>query len=117
MYKFTTKKVCRKAVVLIGATVLLFASVELYAAKGDAKEKKGVVLKFSGFEMKSMSNSFFTLKPGYVYKGSFNNVEKAPQQTTLQSIITYQKGNTTFIFPYKHKVLLPRFKTPEAPKF
>lgn len=117
MYKFIAKKVCRKTVLLTGATVLLFAQVELYAAKGDAKEKKGVVLKFSGFELKGMSNSFFTMKPGYVYKGSFNNVEKAPQQTTLQSIITYQKGNTTFIYPYKHKVLLPRFKTPEAPKF
>jgi hypothetical protein len=117
MPKFIIKKVFAKSLLLTGAALLLFAQTELYAAKGDAKEKKGVVLKFSGFELKGMSNSMFTLQPGVVYKGSFNNIQKAPQQTTLQSIITYQKGNTTFIFPYKHKVLLPKFKTPEAPKF
>lgn len=117
MLKFQPKKVFTRTVLLTGTALLLFAQVELYAAKGDAREKKGVVLKFSGFELKGMSNSFFTLKPGFVYKGSFNNVEKAPQQTTLQSIITYQKGNTTFIYPYKHKVVLPKFKTPEAPRF
>lgn len=106
-----------KSILLTGFVLLLFAQVELFAAKGDAKEKKGVVLKFSGFDLKTPTNTFFTLKPGVVYKGSFTNVEKAPQQTTLQSIITFQRGNTTFILPYKHKVILPKFKTPEAPKF
>jgi len=117
MLKKQTKKAFLKTALLTGVALLLFAQVELFAAKGDAKEKKGVVLKFSGFELKGMNNAFFTLKPGFVYKGSFNNIEKAPQQTTLQSIITYQKGNTIFILPYKHKVLLPKFKTPEAPRF
>ena len=106
-----------KPVLLTGVALLLFAQVEVFAAKGDAKEKKGFVLKFSGFDLKTVNQNFFALKPGVVYKGSFNNVEKAPQQTTLQSIITFQKGNTTFILPYKHKVILPKFKTPEAPKF
>jgi hypothetical protein len=117
MLKVPSKKVFTKSVLLTATALLLFAQVELFAAKGDVKVKKGVVLKFSGFELKGMSNAFFTLKPGFVYKGSFNNIEKAPQQTTLQSIITYQKGNTTFIYPYKHKVVLPKFKTPEAPRF
>ncbi|MES2648655.1 MAG: hypothetical protein V4717_17395 [Bacteroidota bacterium] len=110
-------KACKKSLLLTGVGLMLFAQVELFAAKGDIKLKKGVVLKFKGFDLKTTTNSFFSLKPGVVYKGSFNNVEKAPQQTTLQSIITFQQGNTTFILPYKHKVLLPRFKTPEAPKF
>lgn len=106
-----------RPLLLTGMALVLFAQVELFAAKGDAKDKKGFVLKFSGFDLKGVNTGFFSLKPGVVYKGSFNNVEKAPQQTTLQSIITYQKGNTTFILPYKPKVILPKFKTPEAPKF
>lgn len=106
-----------KSMLLTGAGLLLFAQVEVFGAKGDIKVKKGVVLKFTGFELKTTTNTFFTLQPGVVYKGSFNNVEKAPQQTILQSIITFQQGNTTFIMPYKHKVILPKFKTPEAPKF
>lgn len=117
MRRFLTKKAFIKSVVLTGAALLLFAQVQVYAAKGDSKEKKGFVLKFNGFDLKGVNHNLFSLKPGVVYKGSFNNVEKAPQQTTLQSIITFQKGNTTFILPYKHKVVLPKFKTPEAPKF
>jgi len=117
MFNNLIKKAAFKSLLLTGVSVLLFAQVELYAAKGDIKVKKGFVLKFNGFELKGMNNTFFTLKPGVVYKGSFNNVEKAPQQTTLQSIITFQKGNTTFIMPYKHRVILPKFKTPEAPRF
>ena len=117
MLSILFKNATYKPLFLTGLALMLFAQVEVYAAKGDAKEKKGFVLKFSGFDLKGTNQSFFTLKPGVVYKGSFNNVEKAPQQTTLQSIITFQKGNTTFILPYKHKVILPKFKTPEAPRF
>jgi hypothetical protein len=110
-------KACLKPALLSGLSILLFSQVELFAAKGDARDKKGVVLKFKGFDLKGINTGFFSLKPGYLYKGSFNNVDKAPMQTTLQSIVTYQKGNTTFILPYKPKIILPRFKTPEPPKF
>ena len=109
----TTKRACLTA--MFGA--FMFATVSLYAAKGETKAKKGYVLKFNGFELKSMNNSAFSMKQGFSYKGSFSNIEKAPQQTTLQSIITFQKGNTTFIYPYKHAVTLPKFKTPERNKF
>ena len=117
MFKASSTKHITRSILLTGLVTLFVAQVELYAAKGEAKTKKGVVLKFNGFELKGNSNLQFTLKPGLLYKGSFNNIEKAPQQTTLQSIITYQKGNTVFIVPYKHKVILPKFKTPEPPKF
>lgn len=119
MFSSSNTKTIAKSILLtgLGLVLLLFVQVKLYAAKGDNKAKKGFVLKFSGFDFKSNNNSFFSLQPGIVYKGSILNTEKTPQQTTLQSILTYQKGNTTFIFPYKHKVVLPKFKAPEAPKF
>ncbi len=119
MAKKLNNRMLRKTLLLAGVGALLFVQVQLFAAKGEAKSKKGYVLKFNGFELRGITNTFFTLKPGAVYKGSFNNVEKAPQQVTLQSIITYQQGNTTFIYPYRHKVTVPnqKFKTPEKPKF
>ena len=117
MAKSLNKRMLQKSILLTGFGLMLFVQVQLFAAKGDAKAKKGYTLKFNGFELKGLTNSFFTLRPGAVYKGSFNNVEKAPQQVTLQSIITYQQGNTTFIYPYRHKVSVPKFKTPEPPKF
>lgn len=106
--------ILKKTVLLFG--VLTFFNGHSYAAKGAAKEKKGFVLKFNGFELKGLQKTNLSLRPGVVYKGSFSNIEKAPQQTTLQSIITYQKGNTTFIYPYSHKVNVSRFKTPEPPQ-
>ena len=117
MFSSPNTKMIAKSILLTGLGLVLFVQVQLYAAKGDSKTKKGFVLKFSGFDLKNSSNSFFSLQPGIVYKGSIMNAEKTPQQTTLQSILTYQKGNTTFIYPYKHKVILPKFKTPEPPKF
>ncbi|MEO7312357.1 MAG: hypothetical protein ABIX01_18285 [Chitinophagaceae bacterium] len=92
--------------------VALMVSVSLFAAKGDSKVKKGVVLKFSGFDLKATTNLRLFSKPGFLYKGSFSNIEKAPQSTFLNSIITFQRGNTTFIYPYQYKITVPKFKTP-----
>ncbi len=92
--------------------IISLVSVSIYAAKGDSKSKKGVVLKFSGFDLKAVTNFSLFSKPGFLYKGSFNLVDKAPQNTIMNSVITYQRGNTTYIYPYKHKVTLPTFKTP-----
>ena len=97
--------------------LVLLSPVLLLAAKGDSKIKKGYVLKFSGFDLKGSSNTLFTLRAGAAYKGSLNSFEIAPQQTIVRSLVTYQKGNTTFIYPYKYKIVLPKFKVPEAPKF
>lgn len=92
--------------------LLLMVAFSLFAAKGDTKIKKGVVLKFSGFDLKGFNNFSLYSKPGFLYKGSFSNVEKAPQQTFMNSVITFQRGNTTFIYPYQHKVTVSIFKTP-----
>lgn len=92
-------------------TVLL-ASITLYAAKGDTKTKKGVVLKFSGFDLKANNNYLLLSKPGFLYNGNFMNIDKVPQNTYINSVITVQKGNTTFIYPYKIKTSVPLFKTP-----
>ncbi len=117
MIRRFSHKTIFKTLVLTVAGLVLLVQVQLFAAKGDAKAKKGYVLKFNGFELKGLNNPSSTLRLNGTYKGSFNTIEKNPQQTTLQSIITYQKGNTTFIYPYRHQVSVPKFKTPERPKF
>jgi hypothetical protein len=97
--------------------VVLSVSVNLYAAKGGAKDKKGVVLKFSGFELKGFNSLNIFSKTSFTLKGNFTNLDKAPQNTNVNSFITLQRGNTTFIYPYKNtKVSVPFFKTPAAPK-
>jgi hypothetical protein len=116
MMQHLNKKNKATAGVIILVVSLFFVQANLFAAKGDAKGKKGYVLKFNGFELKSLSSLSFFMQPGIMYKGSFNTIQKAPQQVTLQSVITYQKGNTSYIIPYSHKIQ-QKFKTPEKPKF
>lgn len=103
---------------IAAAAVLLAVSINIYAAKGDAKTKKAVVLKFTGFELKGFNNLNMFTKTGFLLKTNvnFNNNDKAPQNTSLNSFITIQKGNTTFVYPYKQKSTLSYFKTPAPPK-
>jgi hypothetical protein len=51
------------------------------------------------------TSSGFTLKAGPTYNGSqLLNVRKQKDVVCLTSVVTYQKGNTTFILPYKSKM-------------
>ena len=96
--------------VLIGFAVLTFASM------GGGKKSKTTPVK-NDFVPIRTSNGF-TLKSGPLYKGSsIISQEKSRNTIVLNSLMTYQKGNTTFIYPYRHQVSVPRFKTPERPKF
>lgn len=102
-----------KTAALTIAGVLLLANITLYAAKGGSKEKKGYVLKFNGFDIRSSFQNNLQNTPGLMYKGSFNDVNRTQQPTTINSIIKFQKGNTIFIYPYHQQVKVPRFKTPQ----
>lgn len=101
-----------KAVRIAFVGAVLMVSLNVYAAKGDSKIKKGVVLKFAGFDLKAVNNFNLFAKAGFLYRGNFSNIEKAPQATNMNAVVTFQKGNTTFIYPYKYKVKVPIFKTP-----
>ncbi|HTL09661.1 MAG TPA: hypothetical protein VL307_15420, partial [Chitinophagaceae bacterium] len=47
----------------------------------------------------------FTLKAGPTYKGSMVfGQEKSKSAVSYNSIVTYQKGNTTYILPVKYKL-------------
>ncbi|MFM2360060.1 MAG: hypothetical protein RLY16_2053 [Bacteroidota bacterium] len=44
------------------------------------------------------------LKSGLTYKGSLFSSRTAPSGSIMRNLVTYQKGNTTYIIPYKQKV-------------
>lgn len=74
------------------------------------------------FTLKGMGkNKAFTLSPtvsgNYQFRGSqFLSVQKTKSNTIeVNSVIRYQSGNATYVFPYKYKVKAPLFKTPTAP--
>lgn len=84
--------------------------------KDTARKDAPVELAFSN--LKSASTLQLTLKtyqqPVWQFTGDFT----APQQGARQylpdhSLMTYQHGNTIYIYPYKQPVLIYKFKTPE----
>ncbi len=50
----------------------------------------------------------FNLKSGLSYKGSLLTESKNTGGSVISnSLLTYQKGNVTYIIPYKHRLAVP----------
>ena len=83
------------------ATLFLIGlSVAAFATLGDGKSK---VKKSSLLNSKpTITPGKFTLKSGYQYRGSqIINQQTQNNTFTRNSLVTYQKGNMTYILPVK----------------
>lgn len=77
-------------------------------------ESKKASEKYSLKNLSSLSqktSTFQQLKSGLVYKGLsiHTNLNGSTNQSNY---LKYNKGNITYVIPYRHKVILPKFKTP-----
>jgi hypothetical protein len=82
---------------------------------GDDGGKKGIrSLSSSDFTTKS-----FSLRTPYNYKSNDLFSTSRPQKfIMLNTVVTYQKGNATYVLPLKRKVLLDKIKfNPTQGKF
>lgn len=103
IWKFSGKKL---AVTLLVA----FSAIASFATLGDGK-KKSTSSKTSILSSKSNSAGSFTLRSGYTYRGNqVINTKKQTSYISLNTVVTYQKGNTTYIVPLKKKVILSNVK-------
>lgn len=75
------------------------------------------------FSLKSLNSvdKLYTLSSlrsnTFRYKGSFDLFQQNNgNQLQVQSMIRMERGNTTYVYPYKYSVKVPRFVTPVAPK-
>jgi len=77
-------------------------------------ESKKVTEKYSLKNLSSLSHkasTFHDLKSSLLYKGlTVSATMNAGLGQT--NYLKYNKGNITYVIPYRHKVILPRFKTP-----
>jgi hypothetical protein len=89
---------------LICATMLGVVAITLASSGGGKKKSSSSTLGLIPIR----SNGTFTLKTKPSYSGShvFSTVN-LKNSTVYRSVITYQKGNTTFIVPSKYKVNKP----------
>jgi hypothetical protein len=52
----------------------------------------------------------FNLKSGISYKGSFLlNTQQVGNTLVSDAFVSYKKGNTIYILPYKQKILIPEY--------
>ena len=65
------------------------------------------------------SASIFSLRAGFEYKGTrfLSQKKEVNGDITMYSMMRYAKGNTTYIYPYALKIVIPKFKTPTPPAF
>ena len=97
------RKLMRKTLV----SALLIAVVGLtFASKGGGGEKKKdtrTPLKTNFTPIRTTNG--FTLKTGPSYTGSYLlGQEKKDNYISFHTLITYQKGNSIYILPYKYKM-------------
>jgi hypothetical protein len=92
--------------------IFITASLVTFAALGDGKKDDSKRNQKSLLSNKTNPYNFksFSLKSRYNYRGS--NVLNISQQNyiTVNTVATYQKGNSTYILPMKKKVLLDKIK-------
>lgn len=96
-------------------TVILLVSVSAagaFATLGDGKKKASTRPNSSLLSGRTASNNgFFSLKSGYSYKGSeVLNSSADKKYFSLNTVVTVQRGNTTYVLPLKKKAILDKVK-------
>ena len=98
----------RKAATIFMVTATALGS---FAALGDGKIKGSEKGKSLTTAKKVYSNTNFSLKSNYQYRGSqILNEHNEESFIMLNTNITLQKGNTTYIMPLKKKVIFEKVK-------
>lgn len=101
------KLISRKLSVLI---LLAVSTIAAFATLGDGKVKNTLPRK-TLLSNKTTTTGFFSLKSGYSYRGNqIISNETENKYIRLNTTVTMQKGNTTYIVPLKKKVLLQNVK-------
>jgi len=95
----------------LATAVLVTASIAAFASLGDGGKKDKAASSVSATMYKG-----FSLRSNYHFKGEniFTN-SPAKRFIMLNTVVTYQKGNATYILPLKKKVLLDKIVINPAP--
>ena len=103
MNRFTKK--------LLAMTLLLSMVSEAWADRGAGRRTRtNTVLNIA--TPSTIKNSIaFNIKSGLNYKGSLINTRQTVGSSIMNtSLVTYQKGNTTYIVPYKNKITVTEMR-------
>lgn len=101
----TILKIARRVAVVF---LLAAYTVSAFAVLGD-KGKNSKTRSYLSNDNFSITPGSFSLKSNYNFRGSqIMNTETPEQYINLNTVITYQKGNATYIVPLKKKIYINR---------
>ena len=105
MYKPATiewRKLMRKTLI----STMMVAVVGLaFASKGGGGEKKAANSSLKTNFTPIRTTNGFTLKTGPSFSGSFIlGTEKTANYVSFNTLVTFEKGNSIYIMPYRYKV-------------
>lgn len=97
-----------KKILLMG--ILTGTMLVSFADRGIGKKSKTKVLLNINTNNAIRNSVSFNLKAGLKYKGSLLSNTQQPNSLTSTELVTYQKGNSIYIVPYKQKIIVPEIK-------
>ena len=89
------------------ASLLAATTIGAFATLGTGRDKKGKTGKSSLLSIKTYQNpGSFSLHSGFSFRGSQVISNQENKYITLNTMVSYQQGHTTYIMPLKKKVAL-----------
>ena len=95
----------RKLAVIL---LLVVSAVASFATLGDGKSRSDKSKSPLLSNKAIVTPGYFSLKSGYTYRGNQVINRQAEKYINLNTVVTYQKGRTTYILPIKKKVMLDK---------
>lgn len=108
----------RIAKIMLALLLVSGADIAMGSFTGTTEDKAKNIYSLKNFNRNFYkSASPFSLRAGFQHTGSrlISAKKESNGDVSLHSMMRFEKGNTTYIYPYKHKVTAPRFKTPAPP--
>jgi hypothetical protein len=98
--------------IMLIAFAFVSAALSAVADRGIGKKSKTSKITLNISTPSTIKSSLsFNLKNGLKYTGAINAGKQVNSNSMLKNtLVTYQKGNTTYIIPYKQKIVIPEVK-------
>ena len=101
-------KFIQKSLIVAALVSTAFSAL---ADKGVGKKNKNKVTLNVATVSTLRSSISYNLRTGLTYTGSLNTTNLIPRGILLNNTaVTFQKGNTTYIIPYKQRIIIPDVK-------
>jgi hypothetical protein len=109
--QFTYQKIAM-ALLLVMSMQMAYAALSFTGIVDDkTRNNKYSLRSLNNYTKKGLTLN--AIKSSLQYKGiNVPNATPSFQGSEINSMLQYDNGNTTYIYPYKFKVKVPKFKTP-----